>query len=114
MNLSKRSEFLPETTLFFRKFCFSLRTSKIKNWFNVPTTQMSIFILFESIGVLFRDAFSLWVSLSAVNYENCSILPSNKKKLNPLVTLTGISIHLFIMIISAKSPTPAEELGGIS
>ena len=33
---------LPVTTLFFRKFCFSSRTS-IKSWFIVPTTHISTF-----------------------------------------------------------------------
>ena len=50
---------LPVTTLFFWKFCFSLRT-----WFDVPTTQMHIFTLFVSAAVLFDGAFSLWVSLT--------------------------------------------------
>ena len=36
--------------------------SLIKSWFGVPTTRMSIFILFVSAGVLFEGAFSLWVS----------------------------------------------------
>ena len=54
---------LPVTALFFRKFCFSLRTS-YKELFHVPTTQMPIFSLFLSAGVLFDGAFTLWVSLS--------------------------------------------------
>ena len=33
------------------------------SWFDVPSTQMSIFILFASAGVWFEGAFSLWVSL---------------------------------------------------
>ena len=32
--------------------------------FFVPTTQMPICILYESVGVSFEGAFSLWVSLS--------------------------------------------------
>ena len=32
-------------------------------WFDVPTTQMSILVLFVSTGVFFDGAFSLWVSL---------------------------------------------------
>ena len=43
----------PATTLFFWKF-----------WFDVPTTQMSIFILFGSAGVIFEGAFSLWDPLN--------------------------------------------------
>ena len=33
------------------------------SWFDVPTTQLLIFILFESVGVLFEGAFFLWISL---------------------------------------------------
>ena len=56
---------LPVTNLFFWKFCFGLRP-RINSWFDVPTTQMSIFILFVSAGVLFDGAFSLWVSLIGI------------------------------------------------
>ena len=55
---------LPVTTLFFWKFCFSLRTSYKYSWFNVPTAQMSIFVLFVSAGVLYDSAFSLWATLN--------------------------------------------------
>ena len=54
---------LPVTTLFFWRFCFSLRPL-IKSWFYVSSTQMSILVLFVSTGVLFDGAFSLWVSLN--------------------------------------------------
>ena len=37
------------------------------SWFDVPATQMSIFILSVSAGVLFEGAFSLWVSLMEFN-----------------------------------------------
>ena len=50
------------TTLCFWKFCFSLRT--VKSWFDVPATHMCIFVLFVRAGVIFDDAFSLWVSLT--------------------------------------------------
>ena len=64
---------LPVTTLFFRKFCFSLRTSyKELIWFDVPTTQMLIFVLFVSAGALFDGAFSLWVSLKIDSIKNAS------------------------------------------
>ena len=53
---------LPVIALFFWKFCFSLTTS-LKSRYDVPTTQMSVFILFVSAGVLLEDAFSLSVSL---------------------------------------------------
>ena len=38
---------LPVTSFLFQKFFFSLQTS-----FHVPNNHMSIFILFESVGVL--------------------------------------------------------------
>ena len=38
--------------LFFRKFCFSWEAC-IKSWLDLPTTQTSVFILFESVEVLF-------------------------------------------------------------
>ena len=58
MDLSQRIEFCLVTTFFFfRKFCLSLRTSYNKSWFNVPTAQMSIFILFISSEVLSELVF---------------------------------------------------------
>ena len=39
------------------------RVDVMCRWFDVQTTQMSIFILFESVKFLFDSAFSLWVSL---------------------------------------------------
>ena len=54
---------LPVTSLFFWTFCFSLRTPYTKGSFDVPMTQMPIFVLFVSVGVLFDGAFSLLVSL---------------------------------------------------
>ena len=35
----------------------------MQSWFDVPTTQMSIFVIFVSAGILFDGVFSLWVSL---------------------------------------------------
>ena len=51
----------PVTTLFFLKFVSVWEPLKM-SWFDVPTTQMPIFILFVSAAVLFGGA--LWVSLS--------------------------------------------------
>ena len=56
----------------FWTFYFSLRISykeliwctNHSNWFDVPTIQISIFILFESARVLFESLFFLWVSLT--------------------------------------------------
>ena len=39
-----------------------------QSWFLVPTTKMTIFVLFVSAGVLFDGAFSSWVSLIASVY----------------------------------------------
>ena len=36
----------------------------MNNWFNVPTAQTTIFVLFLGAGVFFDGAFSLWVSLT--------------------------------------------------
>ena len=55
---------LPVTTLLFWKFCFNIRTSYTKSWFVILTTQICIFILFISAGVLFECAFSLRVPWS--------------------------------------------------
>lgn len=51
---------LPVTT--FSEFCCSTRTFFIHSWFDVPITQISMFIL--STWVLFESAFCLWVSLN--------------------------------------------------
>ena len=42
----------------------------MNNWFNVPTAQTPIFVLFLSAGVLFHGAFSLWVSLKNRSNRN--------------------------------------------
>ena len=47
----------------FSKILFQFKKPHIKSWLDVPTTQMSIFTLFESAGVLFEGLFSLWVSM---------------------------------------------------
>ena len=62
MGSTKWNHILPVTTLFFQNLYCSIRTSN-KELINVPTTQMSIFILFVSAGDLFESAFSLWLSL---------------------------------------------------
>ena len=48
----------------FWKFCFSIRTCH--SWFEVPTTQMTLFILFVITWVWFEGAFSLWASLKLI------------------------------------------------
>ena len=68
---------LPATTLFFENFV-SVSEPHKKSWFDVPTTQMAIFILFESVGVLFENAFSLWVSLNSQASLQTVKLPENK------------------------------------
>ena len=63
MDLSQRTEFCQQLLYFFWKFCFSF-TASYKSWFDVPTTQMPILVLFVSAGVFFDGTFSQWVSLS--------------------------------------------------
>ena len=58
-----KNKVLAVTTSVFRNFCFSLRNSYKKSWFGVPTTEMSIFMFFKNVGVLFEGAFSVWESL---------------------------------------------------
>ena len=53
-----KSRVYPMTALFFKRNCF-ISEPLIKSWFDVPTTQMSIFTLFVTSGVLFETAFSL-------------------------------------------------------
>ena len=63
----KERSFASSYFFFFFKFCLSLGARSkelIRSWYDVPTTQMFIFILFVSAGVWFEGAFSLWVSLS--------------------------------------------------
>ena len=38
-----------------------------KSWFDIPTTQITAFVLFVSGGVLFDGAFSLWESSTRIN-----------------------------------------------
>ena len=54
----KKNGVLPITTLFFKNFV-SVYETLIKSLFDVPTTQMVIFILFVRTRVLFKGAFSL-------------------------------------------------------
>ena len=48
--------------IFFEHFAF-VWEPLTKSWYDVPTTQMSIFLLHLTAGVLFEGAFSLWTSL---------------------------------------------------
>ena len=52
-----KNTFFTAHLYFFKKLGFSLRTSYIKSCFNVPTTQMLIFINFTSAGILFEGVF---------------------------------------------------------
>ena len=54
--------FASKYPIFFENFVSAEKPLK-KSWFDISTTQMSIFILFVSAGVLFEGDFSLWVSL---------------------------------------------------
>ena len=64
MDLSETTEFC-KWLLYFFENSVSVLEPPIKSWIDVPTTQVYIFILFESAGVLFDGAFSQWVSLNA-------------------------------------------------
>ena len=77
---------LSVTIFFFWKFCFSLRTSQ-KSRFDLPITEVSVFVHFVSAGVLFDVAFSLWLSL---NVKFASI----QTKLKPQESLLFLISHL--------------------
>ena len=65
-----KNEVLPVTTLFFWKFCFSLRTS-YRSWFDVRKTQMPTLLLSVSTGVfIFRSFFP--VSIINTDFWNGS------------------------------------------
>ena len=50
-------------------------------WFDVLISQMSVFILFVSAGVVFDGAFPLWVSLNKLaNYYKSAIMVTVFKK----------------------------------
>ena len=92
---------LPVTTFFLWKFCFYFRTS-YKEWFDVPTTQMFIIVLFTSAGVLFDGAFSLRVSLTFffhIHIETCVRLALHKKAIQRQSSSTSFTNH------SENSPT---------
>ena len=55
----------------FLKILFQCKDVFTKSWLDVPTTNMSIFILFVSIGILFEGAFSLWVPLKLPKLSEC-------------------------------------------
>ena len=86
---------LPVTTVFFWKFCFSLRTSyKDLIWCNNdPNTQTHSYFLLA--GVLFDGAFSLWVSLKNIYFQHLEkpyIMASSKTWTQTLKNLDpGIS-----------------------
>ena len=52
----------------FLKILLQFKNLLQKSWFDIPTTQMLIFVLSVSAGVLFDGAFSLWVSLKVVHF----------------------------------------------
>ena len=68
MDLSQRTDFCQQTTLFFWKFCFSLRTSyKELIWYtNEPNTHI---LTFRKRWILFDGAFSRSVSLNVFNKD---------------------------------------------
>ena len=46
----------PETTLFFLQISVSVGEPLMRGWFDVPATQMPIFVLSLSVRVLFDGA----------------------------------------------------------
>ena len=64
-----KKEVLQATALFLRKKLEPLK----KSWFDVPTTEMFIFILFVNAEALFEYAFSQWVSLNALFFYKNSL-----------------------------------------
>ena len=77
----KECSFTSNCFTFFENF-ISVEEPITNSWFEVPTTQMFIFILFVSAGVSFEGAFSLLVSLKpilvlpleAISIQICHIL----------------------------------------
>ena len=57
-----KEQYLPATNLCFGNL-LQVRKPLISSWFNVSTTQLSIFVLFVSAWDLFEGVFSLWTSL---------------------------------------------------
>ena len=70
----------------------------MKSWFEVPTTCMTIFILFSNAGVLFEGASSLWVfwklilllQLETISKWMCSVYESSFVVPACTLTLGGI------------------------
>ena len=56
MDLSQRTQIFQSLPYFFENVV-SVQEPLIKSWFNIPTAQMSISVLFVSAGVLFDGAF---------------------------------------------------------
>ena len=88
-----KNRVLLATTLFFQ-FFVSVWEHRIKSWFDVPTTQTSIFKLFESIGISFEIDFSLWVSLKSVYRKGKTLLTSSLLK---TVGHSVIIVHLALV-----------------
>ena len=62
IDLSQRTAFCQSLFYLFRNFV-SFKAPRIKSWFDVPTTQMPLFILFERVGSFAWGCISRWVSL---------------------------------------------------
>ena len=65
-----------------------------KSSFNVAITQMPIFLLFVSAGVLLEGAFSLWVSLIFLSFNSSrsSFIESLEQKISFMTRSTEASI----------------------
>ena len=84
----KKNGVLPVTTLFFLKFCFSLRTS-YKKLICCTTTKMPIFLLFVNAGVSFDGAIKIWTMKVFIRVDICyvfSVTTLQLHTLNPFFT----------------------------
>ena len=71
-----REQSFASNCFIFLKVLFQVKNLFINDWFNVPTTQTPIFVLFLSSRILFEGDFPLWVSLRVSRWKNSKILPS--------------------------------------
>ena len=103
LNLLQRTRFCQQL-LFFKNFV-SVLEPLIKSWFNVPTTQMSIFIVFESVRALFEGIFFI-LSILKCRQNLVSLLKKVcfalkkiifKKMRNPVVNETDNRVFISLL-----------------
>ena len=74
----KEQSFASNYFIFFESFV-SFLEPLVKSCFDVPTTQMPIFILFVSTKILFENYFFLWVSLKEIVRLRITNRPTREK-----------------------------------